>query len=123
MARVLLIDDETLVLATLSAALRDAGHEVVEARDGRRGLAALAEQPVDLVVTDILMPERDGIEVILEIRMRWPRLKIIAISGGDPNDGYDYLPISKRLGADRTMTKPFLPAELVAAVDELLSGA
>lgn len=121
MARVLLIDDEILVLTTLSSALRDAGYEVIEARNGRLGLAALADESIDIVVTDILMPERDGIEVILEIRMRWPRLKIIAISGGDPNDGYDFLPMSKRLGADRTLTKPFLPAELTALVAELLA--
>ena len=120
MARILLIDDEALVRETLRITLVKAGHAVTTARNGAEGLEIFASEPADLVVTDILMPEKEGIETILSLRKVDPAVGIIAISGGD-RSGYDVLDIARRLGADRILWKPFAREELLAAVDELLA--
>jgi DNA-binding response OmpR family regulator len=121
--RVLVIDDDELVLATLVDALRTAGFETATAKNGRIGVDLLEATSIDAVVTDILMPEQEGLETIREIRRRYPRLGILAISGGGAT-GIDtqLLKFARELGADRTLPKPFSASELVAAVRALLSG-
>ncbi len=100
--------------------LRSAEYEVAEASDGLLGLKAAAQAPFDLVITDILMPNKEGIETMRELRRQESGLKIIAISGGDRRGG-NFLEMAKKLGADKTLSKPFRPQELLADVAEVLA--
>jgi len=102
MARILVVDDEDLVRLTLRQMLEAGGHEVIEAANGKQGVALEAENPVDLVVTDIIMPEQEGIETIVQLRRKNPSLKIIAISGGGRMKNMDFLKIAANVGADAT---------------------
>ena len=122
MARILVIDDDDTVRLSLRMSLEDAGHAVEEARDGAAGLESLKNRPVDLVISDIFMPEKEGLETIDEIRHDYADIKIIAISGGGRIDPEDYLDIAKKLGADRALFKPFDIQLLVDTVDELLKA-
>ncbi|MCZ6632774.1 MAG: response regulator [bacterium] len=97
-----------------------AGYEVVEASNAEDGLERFREDPVDLVVTDIFMPERGGLEVIRELRRDFPALKIIAISGVDVRDEIDMVALTTRYGADRALEKPLSQEQLLGAVKELL---
>ncbi len=120
MALILLVDDDDLVRLTLETALTRAGHEVVSAVNGVAALEKLQDVEVDVVVTDLIMPEKEGIETILEIRRSKAKLPIIAISGGGRGEAGDYLKLAGHLGADRVLNKPFAPAALLAAVEECL---
>jgi DNA-binding response OmpR family regulator len=120
MAKILLVDDDTLVRTSLSLALEDAGHAVVQAVNGDEGLDALAREMFDLVVLDILMPEREGIETIREIRKKWTALPVLAISGGDKTGWGDFLKMASTLGASDTLAKPFTATEFLARVTRLL---
>lgn len=122
MARILVIDDDDTIRLSVRMALEDAEHSVDEASDGAAGMARLKVQPADLVVTDIFMPEKEGLETIDEIRHYYPDMKIIAISGGGRMEPQDYLEIARQLGADRTLLKPFDIQLLVDTVAELLKG-
>lgn len=122
MARILVIDDDDTVRLSVRLALEDAEHEVDEAPNGARGLDRLKDQVADLVVTDIFMPEKEGLETIDEIRRDYPQIKIIAISGGGRIDPQDYLEIARQLGADHVLFKPFDIQLLLDVVDELLKG-
>jgi DNA-binding response OmpR family regulator len=121
MPHVVVIDDNSDLLAILREALELAGYTVDVAPDGRAGLALLRARRPDLVITDIFMPELDGIETILEIRRDFPGLPIIAMSGGGTLGNMSYLPAAGQLGAVHTLSKPFDCAELVATVRELLA--
>jgi DNA-binding response OmpR family regulator len=117
--KILVIDDEYLVRYTLARILRSDGHEVTTAADGERGMAAFRSGRPDLVITDIIMPRREGIETIRAMRQERPDAKIIAISG-DPGVGdYDVLSIARKLGADDVLRKPFDAAELLGRVRRL----
>lgn len=120
--RVLVIDDEDLVRDTLRRALETAGIEVVVATDGREGLRAYLANPTDVVVTDILMPEKEGIETIIELKRQHPDVKIVAISGGDRTGNTDFLKMAGLLGADRILQKPFRPKELLATIEDLFAA-
>jgi CheY-like chemotaxis protein len=122
MARILIIDDEPSVRTVIRAMLELAGHHVVEAENGTTALAALAGAPIDVVITDILMPDRDGIETILEIRKQFPAVKILAMSGGGFSGMHDLLDVAQKLGAHDTMGKPFRKSELLAKIDRLLTA-
>jgi CheY-like chemotaxis protein len=122
MARILVVDDEDLVRLTLRQMLEAGGHEVVEAANGRQGVALEAELPFDLVVTDIIMPDQEGIETIVQLRRKNPLLKIVAISGGGRMKNMDFLKIAANVGADATLTKPFSTQELTEVVDRCLAG-
>ena len=121
--RILIIDDDDLVRETLRRALETAGFQVVEAADGRQGTLLYRSDPVDLVITDLLMPVKEGFETIRELRQINADAKIIAISGGGRAGAVDFLGMAKKLGADRAIAKPFRPAELVEAVRAVLDGA
>ncbi len=119
--RLLVIDDDAMVRATLRDILEEAGFEVIEAADGERGLAAFDRTPVDLVITDILMPGKEGIETIVELRRRHLALPIIAVSGGGATHNLEFLRFAKQLGADRILAKPIGADDLVQAVREVLA--
>ena len=123
MARILVIDDEELVRFTLKQALQKAGHEVLEAADGKDGVAVSKRSPVDLIITDIIMPEKEGVETIVELRRDDPDVKIIAISGGGRTGTTDYLELAQKLGSQRVLRKPFGRQELLEAVQETLEHA
>ena len=123
MATVLIIDDESMVRLMLRDCLESQGHRVLEASDGVEGLQAFADEPVDVVVTDIVMPEKEGIETILELKRRSADIGIIAISGGGRIDATDFLRIAQRLGADHTLKKPFALPDLHAALNDCLERA
>ena len=122
MAIILAIDDDDTVRLSIQSALEDAGHVVVAAANGREGLTLFRENPADLVISDIFMPEKEGLETIDEIKQLRPQTKIIAISGGGRMDPDDYLAIARSVGADRSLFKPFDIQELVDVVEELLSA-
>jgi DNA-binding NtrC family response regulator len=120
MARILLIEDDESVRTVLYLTLVHVGHDVIEARNGREGLDLFRRSRVDLVITDIVMPEKEGFEVLMKIRKRNPALKIIAISGGGLHNAAHYLHTAKLLGAAKVLAKPFSNEALMAAVNELL---
>ncbi len=116
MARVLLIDDDDALRRMLTLTLTRHGHEVVEAGDGEAGLALHRDHPVDVVVTDIIMPARDGIEAIIALQRPDWRVPVIAMSGGGNIGAADYLLVARKLGACATLQKPFAAEELLAAI-------
>ena len=121
MARILLIEDYDLIRSLLRDTLELAGHTVIEARNGAEGLDLFRQAGADLVITDIVMPDKDGLDVVRALREQVPPVNIIAISGaGDSAE--DYLDLAYRMGAMKVLLKPFTPAALIAAIDELLPG-
>jgi len=122
MARILIIEDDAQISVMLRRTLARNGYEVVEASDGNEGLKCYRENPADLVITDIIMPKKEGIETIMELRRDFPRVPIIAISGGGQFGLRKYLNAAKDFGADYTFTKPVDRKELLNAVRELLFG-
>lgn len=123
MALILVIDDEQMLRRTLRAILERAGHTVREAEDGNDGLSQLSAETPDLVITDIIMPNREGAEMIGEMRRLAPDLPIIAMSGGGSRGGEMFLTLAERLGASATLSKPIRQADLLAAVDACLTRA
>jgi CheY-like chemotaxis protein len=123
MAWILLIDDDDVFRSMLSQTLAHFGHQVTQARNGKEGLKFLERESVDLVITDIVMPEKEGVEVLMELREQRPALKIIVISGGGPGSAEGYLGIAKLLGASAALAKPFSNEALLTAIGKLLPGA
>lgn len=121
MARILIIEDDNEVREYLESVLTRAGYDVIAASNGKEGVAMFGEQPADLVVTDIIMPEKDGIETIMDLRRANSSLKVIAISGGGRAEPENYLHSARLLGANRTMKKPFTNQEMLDAIKELLT--
>ena len=121
MVRILIIDDDPQILDMLGQVLEREGYDIVKASNGREGIKLYRENPVDLIITDIIMPEKEGIETIFELRKDFPDLKIIAISGGGRIDPEEYLFVAQKLGVQRTFAKPIARAELLKAVRELLN--
>lgn len=120
MTRILVIDDDEAIRLALRKMLEGEGHEVVEATDGAHGMRLFRENPTDLVITDILMPEKEGFEVIRELRRDHPDIKIIAVSGSVSRGGPDFLPQAGDMGASVTIPKPFSKAQVVGAVRDAL---
>ncbi len=121
MKRILVIDDDEQLRSMLSRMLQLAGYEVVVAADGEEGIRLFRQNPVDLVITDIFMPEKEGLETIRELHKEFPDLKIIAISGGSNKMGdFSSLPFAKRFGATETLAKPFHKNELLMLVKDVL---
>ena len=123
MARILVIDDEAPVRAMLQQMLERSGHNVTVATEGEEGMLLFHDDPADIVITDIFMPEKEGIETILELRKQAPQTKIIAISGGGRAGKLDFLATAKNLGAHQALAKPFERKELLDAIDAVLPGA
>lgn len=120
MARILLIDDQEEIRSMMSALLTEVGYEVESAGDGEEGMKLFRDNPFELIITDVVMPEKEGLEVIAEIRKEFPFTKVIAVSGGGAHSNLGYLTIAERLGADRTFSKPFKIDAFLEAVRELL---
>ena len=120
MSNILVIEDDEQVRSMLRVTLELVGYEVEDAPDGKEGLRIFHQKPFDLIITDIVMPEKDGMETIIEMRRKLPDVKIIAISGGGYIIPDYYLDSAKFFGAMRTFTKPFEQKELLETVRELL---
>ena len=122
MARILIIDDEPNVRSMLRRMLHQAGHQVSEASNGAEGIKLYEQNQPDLIITDILMPEKEGIETIIALHRADPDLPIIAISGGGRSGGTNFLSSAEKLGARHTLSKPFRGDQLLSAVSESLSA-
>ena len=120
MAVVLVMDDDTQIRLLIRRILENEDHKVFEAADGKSGLSLLQRNKIDLVITDIIMPEKEGLETILDIRHEYPNMKIIAISGGGKTGLPDFLPAAKKFGAHKTLPKPFGKKELLEVVNKIL---
>lgn len=120
MARILLVDDEPLLRDSLTIALQRAGHTVTVAQNGAAALKLLAGKTFDVIVTDILMPETDGLEMIIRIRKDSGNVRIIAMSGGGRTRNMNMLEFATSFGADAVLAKPFLPKQLIASVDDVM---
>lgn len=123
MAKILLIDDEPMVRASVSAALVASGHEVVLAKNGLEGLELFSQGDFNLVITDIIMDEVEGIETIIELKKKRPDQKIIAISGGGKLGAKTHLDLALKFGAEKILEKPFRLAELFSAINDLTNSS
>lgn len=119
--RVLIIDDDEQIRVLLKQMMEWAGFDVMVAENGRIAMQMQSEQPANLVITDLIMPEQEGLETISRLKKEYAGIKIIAISGGGRIGPEAYLPAARELGADRVFSKPFDVQEVVAAVKELLN--
>lgn len=117
---ILIIDDDEQIRAFLRRVLEAAGYMVTEAPNGQEGLRQFRQTPTALVITDLFMPDRDGLEVTMALHRESPTAKIIVLTGGSGQR--DFLEVAKLLGAHRTMRKPIMIAELLQAVREELRG-
>ena len=120
MSSILIIDDEVQIRVMIRRILEKAGYDVYEASDGKQGIKQFRDKPTDLVITDIIMPEKEGLETILDLRNDFPKIKIIAISGGGKTGLPNFLPAAKKFGAIRTLPKPFGKDELLNLVKEVM---
>jgi len=122
MARILVIDDEDPIRRMLRAALEMEGHEVLEASEGEEAIRLYRATPADVVITDIIMPRKDGLEVIMTLRREAPELKIIAMSGGGRFDLMEPLEMAEPLGAFATLRKPFQLDTMIETVRKALAA-
>ncbi len=120
MARILIIDDEPQIRSMLKLMLEREGYEVVEAPDGVEGIKIYRQNPADLIITDLIMPNKDGIGMIIDLKKEFPDVNIIAMSGGGLNKPDGYLKGAKKLGAACALTKPIDREEMLKAVKNIL---
>ena len=123
---ILIVDDIDAVRKALALILEDEGYNILQASNGLEALNLLDNLDIDLIITDILMPEMDGIELVTEVNAKFPHQKIILISGGgrqiDNNSNFDYLGQASRLtGISHVLKKPFNPEEIIGLIDSLLN--
>jgi len=123
MARILIIDDEPQIRSMLKLMLERDGYEVIEAPDGVEGIKVYRQNPADLIITDLIMPNKDGIGMIIELKKEFPDVMIIAMSGGGLNKPDGYLKGAKKLGAACTLTKPIDREEMLKAVKDILKNS
>lgn len=123
MAHILIIDDEEQIRLMLRWWFENEGYTVTLAANGKEGIAAYQAKPADLIITDLIMPDKEGLETIIELKQANPEIKIIAISGGGRNTPHGYLEMAEQLGATKTFNKPIRKADLMAAVNQLLSSS
>jgi CheY-like chemotaxis protein len=120
MQQILLVDDDDLFRKMLMLKLTKMGYAVMEARDGNEALILHSHLSPDVILTDLIMPNKEGLETIAELRRLYPAARIIAMSGGGRGSATDYLKIALLMGADRVLAKPFSDDELSLALDDLL---
>ena len=120
MARILIIEDNAQLREMLNLMLSQAGHEVQEATGGEMGEKLYKENPSDLIIIDILMPEKGGLETIVEMKREFPNIKIIGISGGFQKKTDENRTLAELMGVERTLSKPFTSEELLKTVREVL---
>ena len=121
MGSILVIDDDQAMRSTIRKILEREGHEVREASDGEAGLRVHRDRPADVVVTDVIMPGKEGIETVLELREDYPDVRILVISGGGTVLAESTLSDAEALGADASLSKPFTVDQLRNAVNALLA--
>lgn len=109
-----------MLRTVLAIAIDAAGHVVLQAEDGQKGMDLVRTTSVDIVITDLIMPVQEGVETIMTLRRERPRLPVVAISGGASNSKL-YLDIAGKIGAKRMLGKPFAPRQLVALIEEILA--
>jgi DNA-binding response OmpR family regulator len=119
-ARILVIEDDEPIRVMLRQLLEGEGYTVTTAANGKVAFETIRREDFHLVITDILMPEKEGIETIFELRRDFPELKVIAISGGGRFEPQTYLELAGKIGADRTISKPFSPSLMLSVIGELL---
>ena len=117
--RILVVDDNADLRTTIQALLQADGFDVAVASNGQAAIALHQARPADVVITDLFMPDKDGIETIVELRKLSPQVKIVAISGWTSAQGSDYLQVAREIGAAATLQKPFDPQELSRVVRQL----
>ncbi|MGQ0812330.1 MAG: response regulator [Nitrospiraceae bacterium] len=122
MTTILIIDDEEPVQTVLRHMLEEAGYTVRTSADGRKGLQQFRQDPADLVLLDILMPEKEGLETLLELRREYPTTKVIAISGGGARRDFGYLDSARLLGAHSVLTKPIDRNRLLREIARVLES-
>lgn len=123
MARILLIDDDELVREALAIVLEETGHQVTQAHDGNAGMKEFLKSPFDLVVTDLIMPEKEGLSVLMDIRKIAPKQKVIVISGGGRTQNTElYLNMARDFGTDEMLAKPFNATTFRTTVERVLSA-
>ncbi len=122
MARILVVDDEAAVRAAIRKILSRAGHDVLEAADGKTALTMYQNDPVDVIIMDIYMPEMDGIEATIRLKHEFPDMKIVAVSGGGYLDKAKILEREARLGTLRTLAKPLHEQDILDAVSDALGS-
>jgi CheY-like chemotaxis protein len=122
MAHILVIDDDAVLRRVITLSLEAAGHTVLRCENGRKAVDFLAHDHADLLITDILMPEMDGVETVRAARRLQPNLPILAISGGGSFAPDDYLGIARAFGATDVLRKPFHPPDLVERVTKMLAA-
>lgn len=110
----LVIDDDKFYLVFVCNVLEKAGWKVDAAVNGRTAMALMEERDYDLIVTDIFMPEQEGLETIISVGQRYPRARILAMTSGGANPAFDYLLVARKLGAHGCIQKPFLPSSLLS---------
>jgi CheY-like chemotaxis protein len=120
MTRILIIDDEAMIRNLLVKILEREGYNTITASDGKEGIKSHRENPADLIITDLIMPGKEGIETIMELRRDFPDVKIVAMSGGGNMDPETYLRIAKTMGAIKTLAKPFDKKVLLKTIQEIL---
>jgi DNA-binding response OmpR family regulator len=118
---ILVIEDDFAVRELILQTLSKAGYQVIAAGDGVEGLNLFREKNPALVITDIVMPQKEGLQTIIELKQEAPGVKVIAMSGGGRYCNADYLKLAKKFGARRTVSKPFMRDELLASVKEVLA--
>jgi YesN/AraC family two-component response regulator len=122
MESILIIDDEPQIRSMIRLILERAGYSVMEAADGVEGIRRFRENPVNLIITDLIMPNKDGIGMIIELKKEFPDAKIIAMSGGGLNRPEGYLRGAQKLGAACTLSKPINRQELLRVVKDTLES-
>ena len=123
MSRILVMDDDVQVQSMLRGALEDEGYEVTVASNGKEGMQYWEKDHFDLVITDLLMPEKEGLETIRDLRKKSPLTRIIAVSGGFRDSGIDVLKLARNFGASRTFGKPVSLPDFLHSVRELLEAS
>jgi len=121
MAYILILDDDIITQDVLGQICEDREHHVYKAFNGNEGISICKNRPVDLIITDILISEKDGIEIIIEIKKYYPKIKMIAISGGGQIEPEVYLKVAKTFGVSHVFTKPLKREELLASIQELIT--
>lgn len=121
MIQILLIEDDELLRRALHLYLKSAGFAVTVAGDGQQGIRLFRAAPADLIITDIMMPEEDGLGIIMTLRKKYPEVRIIAMSG-DASFSPNWLAVAAKLGAVRTLAKPFTLARLGATITEAIGA-
>jgi len=120
MSRILVIDDNTTMREAVCEMLQQAGYDAISVENGRLAAQMHRDEPVDIIITDLFMPDTDGLEIIYQFRHEFPDVKIIAVSGGGSRGLVELLSVAKKMGAERALMKPFAWEDLLAAVEEMI---